>query len=387
MTDDPHEAPRWEATRAWGELLDGLKALDTTFLEGDKAVRGEVAVAEGYRNLATVLGVAFDVYLFGDSGRPRFCDINTPWRKDRRWGGDNTDAYYAFVPVDPARTYRISGQRGDSIYFSLTVYNEPSPGRWSDRIDGIVNDRDLEFDDEGRFSFFVGPTRPAGYDGPFIETRADSAAAVTRDYQLHPDRGRRVEWEVEVLDPPETYRHTDESTAAALRMALQWTQELFGIVPLTVAERDDRTTLGHNPPEGPNTCAEPYQVGDANYGWSARDACYSFGNFSLRPDEALVITHTPPDCRFWNVTLWNQYMSGYDADYAATSVNLGSAVPNADGSVTVVIAQRALDHPNAISTIGHTEGVIAFRWFLAAAIPARPVVELVAAPDAPRTVS
>ena len=60
--------------------------------------------------------------------RPVFVDINTPTRRDRRWGGDNTDAYYAMVPIDPARTYRVTGQRGDSAYFSLTVYNEPSPG-------------------------------------------------------------------------------------------------------------------------------------------------------------------------------------------------------------------------------------------------------------------
>jgi hypothetical protein len=385
---DPSGAqPAWDSSAAWRELLDGLRDLDQTFLEGPKAVRGEQSVVEGYRFLASVLGVAFDIYLFSDTARPRFADINTPYRHDRAWGGDNTDAYYAFAPIDPRRTYRVSGTRGDSVYFSLTIYNEPSPGQWSDRVVGLVNDADLAFDEEGRFAFMIGPARPAGYDGAFIELTDDAAAAVTRDYQLYPDRGARVDWTIEAVDPPATYRYTDEHNAAAFRTALRWVQEMFAIVPLTVEPRQDETTLGHNAPVGANTCAAPYQVPDANYGWSARDACYSFGSFSLRADEALAITHRPPKCRFWSLMVWNPYMAGYNADYARTSINHGTAVPNSDGTVTTVIALDQLEHPNSISTIGHEEGVIAFRWFHAESVPDTPVVELVKVGDAPRAAS
>ncbi len=384
VTTSPADHP-WDSTAAWRELLDGVRDLDASFLTGPKAVRGEQSVVEGYRFLTTLLGVAFDIYLFSDTARPRFADINTPFRQDRAWGGDNTDAYYAFAPIDPRRTYRISGTRGDSIYFSLTVYNEPSPGQWSDRVVGIVNDADLKIDDKGRFSFMIGPSRPLRYNGPFVQLTDDAAAAVTRDYQLHPDRGERVEWKIEAVDPPDTYRYTDEDNAAAFRTALRWVQEMFNIVPLTVEPRNDETTLGHNAPVGANRCAEPYQVPDANYGWSARDACYSFGTFSLREDEALVITHRPPPCRFWNLTVWNPFMAGYNVDYARTSVNHGSAKVNEDGTVTIVIARDQLEHPNSVSTIGHEEGVIAFRWFHAEEVPDAPVVDLVSAADAPRT--
>ena len=85
-------------------------------------------IADGYRMLATTLGVAFDTYLFAEPSRPMFVEVNTPFRRDRRWGGDNTDAYYYMCPVDPKRRYRISGNKGDSVYFSVTAYNEPSPG-------------------------------------------------------------------------------------------------------------------------------------------------------------------------------------------------------------------------------------------------------------------
>jgi len=376
---------RWDAGAAWRELLDGLRDLDARFLVGDKAVHGEQGAVEGYKFLATMFALAMDIYLFADAARPRFVDINTPWRRDRAWGGDNTDAYYMFAPLDPQRTYRVSGRRGDSAYFSLTVYNEPQPGHWSNRILGIVNDSDLRFDAAGRFEFFMGPKPPANYSGPVIDLGDAGVAAVTRDYQIFPDSGLRVDWRIEALDEAPPYRERDAPTARALRTALRWIVEQFNVVPIPIAAAPSRERVneGHNPPVGANVCAEPYQVPDAVFGWSARDACYSFGMYALQDDEALVITHRPPPCRFWNVNVWNAFMAGYNSDYERVSLNIGSAVPNADGTVTVVIAQRRLAHPNAISTIGHSEGMIAFRWFHAADVPQRPVCEVVHAAEAP----
>ena len=161
---------------------------------------------------------------------------------------------------------------------------------------------------------------------------------------------------------------------------------MFAILPLAIAPRaDDESTLGHNSPQVANDFAEPYQVPDVSYGWSARDACYSFGSFRLADDEALVVTHRPPTCRFWNLTVWNPYMAGVGAADARTSVDHGTAVPNADGTVTVVIAREQLDHPNAISTADLAAGNLAFRWFLPDAVPARPTVDLVKTTEAPTT--
>ena len=369
--------PGDEATAAWRKLLDALGAVDATFLEGPKAVDDEASVAEGYRFLATVLGVAFDVFLFADPARPRFVDINTPFRPDRRWGGDNTDAWYAFAPIDPTRTYRVRGDAGDSAYFSLTVYNEPAPGQWSDRIVAIVNDTDLDVGPDGAFELVLGPRRPPDHTGTFVPLAEDAVAALTRDYQVDPRTGRRVTWTIEALDPPGPRGHTAAATARSLRAVRRWVEEMFAIVPLTPAPAEDRTTEGHNSPVGANAVAEPYEVGDAVYGWSARDACYAFGSFDLGPGDALVVRHRPPSCRFWNLNVWNPYMACFDAEAVRTSVNVGTAVPEADGTVTAVIAHDLLDHPNAISTQGHRRGVIAFRWFHAEAVPARPDVAVV----------
>ena len=363
-----------ESTTAWRELLDTLGGLDASFISGDRAVTDDRHVADGYRMLATTLGVAFDTYLFADPSRPTWVEINTPVRPDRRWGGDNTDAYYLMCPVDPTRRYRISGNRGDSVYFSVTAYNEPSPGAWSDKIVALVRDDDLELDADGNFSFEIGPT-------------PDAAVLMTRDYQADPRTGRPVEWRIEALDEPDRFRHGDAETAAALRASAAWMRTMFAIVPLAVGMRnDDARSLGHETAHAANEFAEPYQVLDANFGWSARDSCYSYGSFVLADDEALVITHRPPACRFWNLVVWNRFMATPGVADARSSINGHTAVPNADGSVTIVLSKGVTAHPNSLTTLDYPLGNLAFRWFLVDGVPARPVARLVKASDAPTTV-
>lgn len=370
----PGPDPGNAATTAYRELLDTLRDLDRSFLEGDRAVQDDRHVADGYRQLLTTLGVALDTYLFADPSRPQFVDVNTPFRRDRRWGGDNTDAYYAVCPVDPTRRYRISGNRGDSVYFSVTAYNEPAPGTWSDKVVAIVNDTDVEIEADGSFSFDLGPL-------------PDVAVLLTRDYQADPLTGRRIDWRIEAYDEPDPVRHGTDETAAALRASAAWLRTMFAIVPLTVGVRSDEAhTLGHEVTQLANELAEPYRVGDTTFGWSARDASYSFGSFVLAEDEALVITHRPPPCRFWNFVVWNQFMATHGVSDDRCSVNGFQAVPSADGSVTIVVARRRLAHPNAVSTVDYPRGNLAFRWFLADEVPAKPEVRLVKVDAAPTTV-
>jgi hypothetical protein len=237
-----------------------------------------------------------------------------------------------------------------------------------------VRDDDLAIDADGNFSFDLGPT-------------PEAAVLVTRDYQADPATGRPGAWHIEALDAPEPFRHVDAETAAALRASAAWLRTMFAIVPLAVGVRsDDAHALGHEIAQAANAFAEPYQVPDANFGWSARDACYAYGSFVLDDDEALVVIHRPPACRFWNLVVWNQFMATPGVADARSSVNGHSAVPNADGSVTTVISRGVTAHPNSVTTLGYPRGNLAFRWFLADGVPARPEVRLVKASDAPTAV-
>jgi hypothetical protein len=166
---------------------------------------------------------------------------------------------------------------------------------------------------------------------------------------------------------------------------------MFAIVPLAVGDRASGKDgaehgLGHETAHAANQFADPYQVPDANFGWSARDACYSYGSFVLDDDEALVITHRPPSCRFWNLVVWNQFMATYGAEDARCSINGHSAVLNGDGSVTIVLSRGMTAHPNSLTTLGYPRGNLAFRWFLADGVPGRPEAKLVKVSEAPTAV-
>lgn len=381
MTDTP-----WQSTEAWHELTGALADLDHAFLSGDKAVPDEPGVVGGYRMLLSLLGVALDTYVFPDTARPGFVEAVTPHRRDRRWGGDNTDAWYHLATLDPSRTYRVTGRRNDSVYFSLTVYNEPAPGAWSDRVVGVVNDTDLEIGADGEFALVLGPRRPDGWTGAFVELAPDAFVALTRDYQADPLTGRPVEWCIEALDDPGAVRRSDADLARGLRSTLAWMRTMFAIVPTPLASRGGES-LGHETAHEANEFAEPYRVPDMVFGWSATDACYAFGTFALEPDEALVVTFRPPHCRFWNLTVWNEYMAGHNAADGRTSVNSETARPNADGTVTVVLSRTLLDHPNAVTTLDLPRGNLALRFFLADEVPARPVTQLLPAATAPTEVN
>jgi hypothetical protein len=103
----------------------------------------------------------------------------------------------------------------------------------------------------------------------------------------------------------------------------------------------------------------------------------------LEDDEALVITHRPAPCRFWNLVVWNQFMATPGVADARSSINGHTAVRGADGSVTIVVSPGSTAHPNSVTTLGYPRGNLAFRWFLADEVPARPHVRLVKAADAP----
>jgi hypothetical protein len=349
-----------ETGKVFGELVDELRALEERITSGPNTPLDDQGLLEGYKWIFSILAVGLDAYVWADPGRPRFVDIVGPYRK---WGGDNADAFYQYAPIDPARTYRVRGRRGDTVYFSLTVYGGPNDGRYSDRIVGTVNDRTLDIGADGSFEIVLSPEP---HDGAWLKLDPDAVCAITRDYVVDPVNGRRVEWQIEAVDPPAAWREDDADLARRFRATLTWIREQAQLVPLGLGE--------------PNAVAEPYGVPTVTYGWAAADAAYAMGSYDLGPDQALVIKGRSPECAFWNLCLWNQFLHTYNYDYERVTVNSGQVQYEGDGSWTIVVAARDPGHPNWVSTAGHPRGLLWFRWFHPAATPDRPTTEVVTLP-------
>jgi hypothetical protein len=338
------------------ELIDQLRTLEDRLRLPDVPL-DELSVLEGYKWIFTILAVGLDAHVWADADRPRFVDIVGPTRK---WGGDNSDAFYQYAPIDPRRTYLVKGRRGDAVYLSLTVYGGPSDGRYSERIVGTANDRSLDIADDGTFTLVLSPDP---HHGAWIKLEPDAVCAITRDYLADPERGARASWAIEAVDPPSTRREGDADLARRLRATLTWVRDQAQIVPIPLGT--------------PNTVDEPYPVPSETFGWAAGDAAYAMGSFALDEDEALVIEGRSPPCAFWNVCLWNQFLHTYDYAYERVTLNGTQVAYEDDGSWRVVVAPRDPGHANWISTAGHSRGRIWFRWFLPESTPVRPTTRIV----------
>jgi hypothetical protein len=352
---------RYETPSVFRELLDVLRDADSLFLEGPRAVTDEVTVAEGYRWLTEVLSVALDCYVWADAARPRFVEIVAPTRK---FGGDNPDAFYYFAPVDPERTYRIRGRKGDAVYLSIAAYGGPTDGRWSNRIVSSLNDRQMKIAADGSFEIGVGPIASKTADN-WLALEADAVALVTRDYVIEPSTARKAIWEIEAVDlapPPPPL--ADAELARRLRCTANFIRDLLGICPIPL-------------PAEKNSFLDPYRQAAVTYGWAAPDATYCMGHYDLADDEVLIVEGRSPKCAFWNLCLWNPFLQTFDYRYERVAINGGQTKYEPDGSWRIAVAARDPGLPNWLSTAGHPRGVLWFRWFLVEETPARPATRVV----------
>jgi hypothetical protein len=347
-----------ETERAFSDLLSTVTETHQRMAEqlGDD----ETTLLEAHKWLLSILQVAADVNLWADTARPRFVEIVGPYKK---WGGDNADAFYCYVPIDPTRTYRVTVEPGDAVYLSLTVYGGPNDGRYSERIVGAVNSRDAVRQADGSIRIVLSPEEPAGEGENHIRLEPDAVAGITRDYLEDPVTGHRAVWHIEADASPAVFRQDDADMARRLRAMSTWVREQAGIVPL--------------PPATPNTIDPPYPVPTATFGWAAGDAAYAMGAFELADGEAMVIKGRSPECVFWNMCLWNRLLHTYNYDYEQVTINGAQVQYEPDGSWTIVVAAARPNHPNWVSTAGHKSGRIWFRWFLPAETPEQPTVEVV----------
>jgi hypothetical protein len=348
---------------AFTELVDELGRLESHILRGPNTPLDTQGVVEGYKWIFSIVQVAMDTQVWADTAHPRFVDIVGPYKK---WGGDNADAYYQFAPINPQRTYHVRGRVGDAVYLALTVYGGPSDGRYSERIVGSVNTRSLDIGPDGTFEFSMGPP---GTPGTQIVLEPDAVCAITRDYLVDPRQGRRAEWWIEADDPPASRPEDGHDLARRLRAALTFVRDQAQMVPLALGE--------------PNVIDEPYPVPRTTFGWAAGDAAYAMGSFALADDEALVIRGRSPECVFWNLCLWNQFLHTYNYDYEQVTINGGQVTYDADGSWTIVVAHRDPGHPNFVSTAGHARGRIWLRWFCPERTPDRPTTRVVPLAEVP----
>lgn len=333
---------------AWRDFCRRLEAV------GEVVLNAEVAGtpldrAEGYRYLTRLLRIALEMHLEnGDTDFPDFYSASHPTAKI---GADNPDNLYLNASISGARRYRITGKRGTVpiLSFGTKANRYATDGTMAST--GEIDAADLILEPDGSFEIIASREKANGNWLPLAE---DSSMLLVRQTFLDRDNEQPATVKVEAIDAP---------GATPLPLTAEKLEAGFGKA-IAFVEGTARTFLGWTDLFKREQLNQLATVDQTMFFKAGGDPTifYLHGYWRLAENEALIIETPVPDCTFWNFQLDNIWMESLDYRHHRVHVNKHSAVPNPDGSVTIVVAAHDIGRGNWVDTAGHSEGTMLLRW-------------------------
>ena len=350
--------------RTWDEFCDGLKRARQVLFRAQSPANA-FDRAEGYRYLSRLIRLALEQFVENhDPLYPRFFQLS---REDAKIGADNPDSYYQNACVSGAYDYRVWGQRGSAAYLGLGTYYGYYGGSGRSGRSGYVDADELEVAPDGSFEVVVSATP---HSGNWLPMAADTGTLIVRQFLLDRRSERPCTLQIERIGttgPPAPLDPVtlDEALRASAAF-VQGTANLFADWAEMFAEKpNELNTMSGTVRTSAH--ADPNQV-------------FYHGYWRLHRDEALVITATPPVCRYWNFQLNNYWLESLDYRYHRVSVNARTVRLEADGSFRIIVASSDPGTGNWLDTAGHSHGTMALRWNHAID-PPRPACRIVRLAD------
>jgi hypothetical protein len=361
-------APR--STAAFDELIATLTDIRDAYVNSPERDLDEIEAVEGYRYAMHLLSEANDLFVEGDTERPRFTPMVSPGRK---YLGDNPDAIYFQALIRGDRSYRIRGRRDRQCYISFTVHGADPAGGINGPVVADINDTELGIGDDGMFELVLSPDEQTG---PWAKLTPESRYVFVRNYWLEErsaqtDPTIAVQLEIEPIDDPgPAPTLDDEAFATRLRDANAFLHattvgtRVFGAppafkVPFVSTE--------------PNSVGTPWCFRNADVDAAgAVDIYYSSGAFDLAPDEALVMEGTLPPSRYTNGMLRNVHMQTLEYRSRQCSLNSAQLATDDEGRYRIVISATDPGVPNWLDTGGRRRGTIFWRFLLPEHDPEQP---------------
>ena len=351
-------AARPEVT-AWAGFVEALGAAGDR-LARDTAGLDDTERADAYRALLRALGNQLGRFEV-DRDRPELVPFNG-WRQ--KFLMDNPDFRYWVADVRPGGRYRITGNRGDAVYMSITAYRS---GGVADAAATTRLDSDaITFDDDGGFSITVGGERPAGGDHLAL---ADGTTTLWLR-QFHDDvRTDRLGWcTIEPVEAPATPAVIDPDRFAHQVGRLASTMAAVPKIQAAAAKAD-----GAQPNQ-----LRPWSemVGGAVF--TEPNIHYLRGGWQLLPGEALVIEGDVVPCRYWNALLYSRFLNSLDHRSRPVS-RTGATATIRDGRYRLVLAadDPGPEHGDWLDTEGRPFGIVVLRFLQPAHEPAVPTATVV----------
>jgi hypothetical protein len=354
MTDDA--SPPTLSTDPWANFCDRMKTLGPVLADSAFA-QGPHDRAEGMRHLARLTTYALQWYLeFGDRDAPpafhRYDDDIV------KWGGPNADNHYLRARLDPAGTYRVTGDvHGVHQLIVSTNEGDMALGQYQVFAERHLGELTLP---DGRLDLVVGGAEPEDHRGDWLPLHPDTDHLLIRIYVTDWATDAIPDLDIERIDrvtvPPQ--RPTIESMTETLDSAATWVE---ASLPFWAAYQERTRSLLDS-----NTLSPPSRPPGG-----AHDIAYGGGHWDLGDGEVLLIEFDQPDADHWSVQLYSVGLfESLDIAHRQVSLNDAQAHVDDDGRVRLVVAAEDPGAPNWLDTERRPTGMIAYRWVWARSTPA-----------------
>jgi len=347
---------------AWEEFCDTLKAAGAS-LSFPGTPGDAFNQAEGYRYLSRLVRAGLEGFV--EDADPRAPVLKRVVHETVKMGADNPDNHYQNAAISGACEYRIRGNRGTVNYLAFGTQAGHYGQGGGMPPTGFLEASQLQLEENGDFEIALSCERRPGN---WLPMKPDTGLLIVRQTFLDKKAEKLAALGIERVDGPnQPLPLTPAQVDAGLRNA----STLVAGASLLFAKwaRDFQAHENQLP---------RFDQEVSNRAGGDPNIAYYHSYWRLGPDEALVIDVTPPRCEHWNFQLNNYWMESLDYRYHTISLNKHSAARRPDGSVRLVVAHRDPGVENWITTAGHDQGTMCFRWVRADAhpVPATRVVPL-----------
>src|SRR4051794_41241100 len=184
---------------AYSDFIDALRDIGDSYVPTAAVSDDPNEVAAAQRQVVHFLQYGLMAFFEYDPDRPVFHRMVSPTRK---YLGDNPDALYYDAPVNPERTYRVTGNIAGAVYTSFTVETGNADGHYSTGTGGVLNDDMIDIATNGDFEILLGG---AARDRNWLALPPTAGRITTRHYFEEPepvaaDPNRFVPLTIEPLD-------------------------------------------------------------------------------------------------------------------------------------------------------------------------------------------
>lgn len=301
-----------------------------------------------------VLLVALQV-VNGDARRPEVVEISASphhWGgtdvPGGRWGINNPDTLYFHVPIESGSRYVIHGRRAAHGPIDINV-SVQVPDIWATL--GNLGQRDLVVDAHGHYRITLDDL-PADGRPHHLQHQPRGSALIIRQTLADWAHARPDVLTVERVAGP-----APDAPPSDDELARQVIARLADVIQHNIHTL--QAPIFRNPA---NTIAQPGAAGNkSGYLVTQRNA---LGHFHLEDDKALLAVLTPGGAGYAAFTATNLWGITPDSSRHQHSLNLHQARPNADGTITLVVANHDPGLHNWIDPGGLRQGILMLRWQL-----------------------